>query len=104
MVAQICGDDPEVVLKAAQMLENEVDAIDLNFGCPQGIARRGHYGAYLLSEPQLIESIVRKLADNLKVPVFCKMRILKSEAKTMELVDRIVNAGCSLLTVHGRTK
>ena len=49
LVAQICGDDPDVVLKAAQMLEGEVDAIDLNFGCPQGIAKRGHYGAFLLS-------------------------------------------------------
>ena len=49
LVAQLCGDDPETLLKAARMLENEVDAIDLNFGCPQGIARRGHYGSYLLS-------------------------------------------------------
>ena len=32
------------------------------------------------------------------------MRILKSEEKTMDLVERIVKAGCSLLTVHGRTK
>ena len=62
LVAQLCGDDPDTVLKAAQMLEDEVDAIDLNFGCPQGIARRGHYGAYLLSEPLLIQSIVKKLS------------------------------------------
>lgn len=30
------------------MIENEVDAIDINFGCPQGIAKKGHYGSYLL--------------------------------------------------------
>jgi len=48
LVAQICGNDPETMVKAAKMLKDEVDAIDVNFGCPQGIAKRGHYGSYLL--------------------------------------------------------
>lgn len=42
------------MVKAAKMLENEVDAIDINLGCPQGIARKGHYGSFLLEEPELI--------------------------------------------------
>jgi tRNA-dihydrouridine synthase 1 len=42
------------MVKAARMLENEVDAIDINFGCPQGIARKGRYGSFLLDEPDLI--------------------------------------------------
>jgi tRNA-dihydrouridine synthase 1 len=104
LVAQLCGDDPETLLKAARMLENEVDAIDLNFGCPQGIARRGHYGSYLLGEPDLIVRIVETMSKGLKVPLFCKMRVLKTEEQTLELTRRIEKAGCSLLTVHGRTK
>lgn len=48
--------------------------------------------------------MVEKLAQNLKVPVTCKIRILPKEEDTMHLVQTIVNAGCSLLTVHGRTK
>lgn len=103
-MAQLCGDDPETLLKAAQMLENEVDAIDLNFGCPQGIARRGHYGSFLLGEPDLIIRIIETMSAGLKVPLFCKMRVLKSDEKTLELAKRMEKAGCSLLTVHGRTK
>lgn len=61
LVAQLCGNDPETMVKAAKMLENEVDAIDINLGCPQGIARKGHYGSFLLEEPELIEKIVQAL-------------------------------------------
>jgi len=48
--------------------------------------------------------MVEKLAKNLKVPVTCKIRILPKEEDTMRLVKIIEDAGCSLLTVHGRTK
>lgn len=61
LVAQICGHDPETMVKAAKMLEDEVDAIDVNFGCPQGIAKRGRYGSFLLEEPELVEKIVKAL-------------------------------------------
>ncbi len=44
------------------------------------------------------------MTDNIKVPIFCKIRIRKTEEKTFEIVDKLISAGCSLLTVHGRTK
>jgi len=104
LFVQFCANDPDTLLKAAQMVEDQCDAVDINFGCPQGIARKGHYGSFLLSEPELVGRLVEKLAKNLKVPVTCKIRILPKEEDTMHLVKTIVNAGCSLLTVHGRTK
>lgn len=48
--------------------------------------------------------MVEKLAQNLKVPVTCKIRILPKEEDTYNLVRIIEKSGCSLLTVHGRTK
>jgi tRNA-dihydrouridine synthase 1 len=48
--------------------------------------------------------MVKKMKAELKVPVTCKIRILQTEEKTMNLVRKIVDAGCALLTVHGRTK
>jgi len=57
-----------------------------------------------LHEPDLIVKIVENLAKNLKVPVTCKIRKLPSDEETLKLAKRIEEAGCSILTVHGRTK
>ena len=104
LIAQFAGDDPATVLKAALLVQHQCDAIDLNFGCPQGIARRGHYGAFLLDEPDLICEIVKVLHEGLSVPVTCKVRMVPDRAATVALCKRLEASGCSLLTVHGRTR
>jgi tRNA-dihydrouridine synthase len=35
VIAQFCGDDPNIIVQASNYLEQSVDAIDINFGCPQ---------------------------------------------------------------------
>eukprot|EP01028_Stygiella_incarcerata_P009500 TRINITY_DN45405_c0_g1_i3.p2 TRINITY_DN45405_c0_g1~~TRINITY_DN45405_c0_g1_i3.p2 ORF type:complete len:165 (+),score=28.46 TRINITY_DN45405_c0_g1_i3:82-576(+) len=57
LFGHFCGNDPETILKAAKMVEEHVDAVDVNLGCPQGIAKRGHYGSFLMEEWGLVESI-----------------------------------------------
>jgi tRNA-dihydrouridine synthase 1 len=51
---QFCGHDPEILLKAAKKVENKCESIDMNFGCPQYIAKRGFYGSYLLEDTDLV--------------------------------------------------
>lgn len=70
----------------------------------QGIARKGHYGSFLLSETQLLYDIVHLLSTNLSVPVTCKIRKLPTWEATLNVCETLVRAGCSALTVHGRTK
>jgi tRNA-dihydrouridine synthase 1 len=115
LIAQFCGHDPEVILEAAKHVEPFVDAVDLNFGCPQKIAQKGLYGAFLLEDRPRVLKIIETLSSKLSVPVTCKIRLLPAQDATREawstdidqtlsLATDLVAAGCEMLVVHGRTR
>jgi len=104
LFVQFCANDPDVLLQAAQIVAPHCDAIDLNLGCPQGIAKKGHYGAYLQEEWDLISRMISHLHNNLSVPVTAKIRILETKEKTLEYARVILCAGASIIAVHGRTR
>lgn len=72
--------------------------------CSCRIAHSGHFGSYLLDKEDrpLVLEIVRTLSRNLKIPVFCKIRLLESVDETVELCRGLAEAGCSLIAVHAR--
>lgn len=86
------------------MVEDKCDAVDVNLGCPQGIAKRGRYGAFLMEELDLLHEIVSTLVAGLKIPVTCKTRIYKDFDRSVRLCETLVNAGASMLVIHGRTR
>jgi|TARA_B100000524_G_scaffold346274_1_gene246189 tRNA-dihydrouridine synthase 1 len=104
LLVQFAANDAQTLLAAAKHVEGQCDGVDINLGCPQKIAKRGHFGAFLLEEWPLLREMVGTLHCHLDVPVTCKIRLLWSEQQTIELARQLQDAGASLLTVHGRTR
>eukprot|EP00467_Chlorarachnion_reptans_P009327 CAMPEP_0114507124 /NCGR_PEP_ID=MMETSP0109-20121206/11835_1 /TAXON_ID=29199 /ORGANISM="Chlorarachnion reptans, Strain CCCM449" /LENGTH=460 /DNA_ID=CAMNT_0001685841 /DNA_START=19 /DNA_END=1401 /DNA_ORIENTATION=- len=104
LITQFCANTPESFLDAARLVEGNTDGIDLNLGCPQGIAKRGHYGAFLLEESQLIKEMITTAHLHLDTPVTAKIRILPKGDDTIALAKLIQESGAQILTVHGRTR
>jgi len=102
------------LVAAAKLIESQVDAIDLNLGCPENVARKRDYGAFLLRKPELVVTAISTMVESLAVPVTCKIRLMEKGhhipesqrglAGTIAFCQRLENAGCGMICVHGRDR
>ncbi|KAF2150770.1 FMN-linked oxidoreductase [Myriangium duriaei CBS 260.36] len=104
LFVQFCANKPAEFLSAARFVAPYCDAVDLNLGCPQGIAKRGGYGAFLQEDWPTISSLISTLHKDLDVPVTAKFRVQETYEKTLEYAKMILSAGASIITVHGRQR
>lgn len=88
------------------MVQQDIAGVDLNCGCPKPFSTHSGMGAALLTNPDLLCSILTALREALpkEITVSAKIRLLPSQEDTLKLVERIVNTGISCLTVHCRTR
>ncbi|KAI8597557.1 hypothetical protein EDD21DRAFT_385159 [Dissophora ornata] len=104
LFTQFCANDPEWLLQAALLVAPYCDAVDINLGCPQHIARRGHYGSFLMEDWPLIASMISTLHKHLPIPVTAKIRVFPEAEKTVAYAKMVVEAGAQILVVHGRLR
>ncbi|KAI0311881.1 hypothetical protein OF83DRAFT_1087394 [Amylostereum chailletii] len=104
LIVQFCANDPDKLLAAAKALEPHCDAVDINLGCPQDIAKRGHYGAFLQDDWDLIYNLIHTLHENLSVPVTAKFRVFPTVEKTVAYAQMLERAGAQILACHGRLR
>ncbi|CAM9306075.1 unnamed protein product [Ascophyllum nodosum] len=102
VVYQIGTGDAVNALRAAQHVERDVAAVDINMGCPKRFSLQGGMGAALLKRPEVAADIVGTLKRNLSVPVSAKIRLLDTPKDTVEFARRMEKAGACALTVHVR--
>mmetsp|Transcript_48750 Transcript_48750/g.56234 ORF Transcript_48750/g.56234 Transcript_48750/m.56234 type:complete len:536 (+) Transcript_48750:58-1665(+) len=110
LMVQLAGDDVKTVVQSALMIYEHTDGkltgIDLNCGCPQKIASKGNYGAFLMErDPELVNEILSALRKNLPptVAVSAKIRLPVNDDTLIERIPRLLDTGINFLTVHGRT-
>jgi tRNA-dihydrouridine synthase B len=102
---QLVGSSIEKLTKAAKKVELEIkpDLIDINFGCPAYNVIKTGSGSAILNDLKLLETLVLKLSNSIKIPLTCKMRILKEDKLTLKAAKIIQDSGAKALTIHGRT-
>ncbi len=107
---QIYGSDPDFVAKAVRRLceNDEVDHIDMNFGCPaQKVTRKGG-GAAVPVKKNLLRAIMAAAvceASRFSVPVTCKFRIGINDELTTYIDTGLIaqDEGIAAIALHART-
>ncbi len=107
VAAQLVGSEPAVMAEAARIcVERGADLVDVNLGCPvPRVTGRGG-GAALARDIGASARVVGALAGAVPVPVTAKMRLGwdAGSINAPELSRALQDAGCAMVTVHGRTR
>lgn len=106
---QLFGHDPENIVKAAKLalkLNPNIDFFDLNMGCPVPKVVNTGAGSALLKDPKLCGQIVRRLKEEINIPVTAKIRLGWDEKSInfMEVIKELELAGVDMIAIHARTK
>jgi tRNA-dihydrouridine synthase 1 len=104
LLVQFCANDPDTLLAAAKLVAPRCDGVDINFGCPQRIAKKGNYGAFLMDDWDTVHNLIKKLDEELPVPVTAKIRVYDDLETSLKFAKMVEAAGAQLVAVHGRTR
>jgi tRNA-dihydrouridine synthase 2 len=102
LIYQIGTGESNLALPAALMIQNDVDGLDINMGCPKKFSVSGGMGAALLEDLPRACDIISTLRRNISIPVSCKIRLLKDDRSTVDFVTALVKAGANAVAIHGR--
>lgn len=107
LAVQIFGNDASVMADAAVWLqERDVDAVDINMGCPVARVLKGGAGASLMCRVDDAISLVRRVVESVRIPVTVKMRLGwdSRQLTAPRLAREFEQLGVAAVTVHGRTR
>ncbi len=103
---QLSGHKPQLMARAAKMLEPYADIIDINMGCPVNKVVKGQDGCALMRNPELAFDVVRAIKAEVELPVSVKFRLgyTANELNFVEYGVKMQEAGADFITIHGRTR
>jgi tRNA-dihydrouridine synthase B len=106
---QLYGGEPGIMAEGAKWAaDHGATIVDINMGCPVDKVTKKDGGSRLLCIPDVAQQIVEQVREALEpygIPVTAKMRLgWFDDAPVAEwLAPKLVQAGASMITVHGRT-
>lgn len=107
VAVQIAGTEPELLADAARRhVQDGVQVIDINFGCPAKKVCRKSAGSALLADLDLIARIVSRVAAAVDVPVTVKTRTGLKPGDELGVRAGLVAAqnGARMVVMHGRSR
>lgn len=107
VAVQLAGTDAQVMADAARRhVEDGVQIIDLNFGCPAKKVCRKAAGSALLGDLDLIARIVETVAHAVPVPVTVKTRLglTPDDGLGVQAAQRAAAHGAQMIVMHARTR
>ena len=105
---QIFGSDPAMMADAAALVTDvyRPEFIDINFGCPVKKVVKRNGGSGCLRNLDLVERIIRAVADAVDIPTTVKIRSGFDEASRdpVGIALRCQEAGARVVCLHPRTR
>lgn len=110
LVFQLGTADPELAVRAAEIVAPHCAGVDVNAGCPKPFSTSGGMGAALLTHEEgerlcsILRALVEKVGSKFEIGISVKIRLLKTEEETRKLVEKLCKTGITGLTIHCRTR
>ncbi|MDO3377035.1 tRNA dihydrouridine synthase DusB [Geoalkalibacter halelectricus] len=106
LAVQIFGSDPDILARAAALVENDGALLDINMGCPVRKVVRSGAGSALMREPPRVAAIVRAVRRVTARPLTVKIRSGWDGASENFLeIGRIAQEeGADAVTLHPRSR
>lgn len=106
LVCQFLGNDASLLVKCAREVEDKVNVVDVNMGCPDSAVCKRKCGSELMRYPKRIEKIVKALVKAVKIPITVKLRAGydREHINAVEIAHICEKSGVSAIAVHGRAR
>jgi tRNA-dihydrouridine synthase B len=102
---QIGASTPRDIEKAcAKIIEQGVDCIDLNIGCPARAVIGAGGGCLMMSKPEQLKLVLRILQQTLTIPFTVKMRAGYKEKNAITIAQIAQEYGAAAITIHPRLR
>lgn len=106
---QIFGSDEDIIEEVIQRDLNPLDwpiCLDFNLGCPAPKIVKNGEGAFLLTQPKKVASIMKRVVEASRFPVSAKFRLGfdQSSVNYLEIGKILESVGVQSITLHARTR